>query len=41
MTYAALTSLLVGEFVELAALIAVLVLAGSMIPGNPGIMYYR
>ncbi len=41
MTYAALTSLLVGESVELAALIAVLVLAGSMIPGNPGIMYYR
>jgi len=26
---------------ELAVLIAVLILAGSMIPGNPGIMYYR
>jgi len=30
-----------GVFVELAFLIAVLVLAGSMIPGNPGIIYYR
>jgi hypothetical protein len=28
-------------FMELAALIAVLVVAGSMIPGNPGIVYYR
>jgi len=26
---------------ELAALIVVLVLAGSMIPGNPEILYYR
>jgi hypothetical protein len=30
-----------GACMELAALIIVLVLAGSMIPGNPKIIYYR
>jgi len=30
-----------GDFVEFAALIAVLVLVGSTIPGNSQIIYYR